>query len=866
MKIRILISIALLSALGIGAWWYFQSTKSSAKIEQLLPETGLLVVHGQSLKSNLSELNQYSWFEAVKTIPVIETLGNWSAKVDSLQDVGQLRSAVTDLPYWISFHSTSSEEISTLFFLQAKGFDWSRQNIIGILEILTGSEFSLETQVYNGFELINVRNADYSFVMLIEGDFLTISESNLLVEDVVRAIENESSRLLKEDLIVSNAEVLAYLNSARLKEIQSTFFKSVKSNEWDYGTVASFGFNFNDEAIRLQGSLNAPSDRSNAVSLFAKSLIPISASDFKWFPIQISAENYAQWISNEALMVDLDMNYEELSQVLILNATDTSRLKAELFDLSESLTSEADSTAYSESFQNTDLGFIQQADFVNNLTSGTVQMEEPYFAVFQNHLLLSHDLDALKTVMSDFESENTWGRSVARRRLLDDLVQDTDLTIVQDFNYAYEPIFDQLKPRWIEFFEERESLKRLFDRFVLQLNATQQGYLVASELSFKEGLESASTTPTQNENSQSFSVKANVFADTVLTTRPFVVRNHLNSSLEVIFQDELQDLYLTNRQGEVLWQKKIAGKIKGDLHQIDYFNNRKLQYLFFTDSLVHLVDRNGNDVEGFPKSFNIPMEIQGTAVIDYDNSKRYRYLATDRRGNVYLFDKEVNLLSGWDPNAQGGELLGVPFHVRVRGRDAFVTVERRGEINLLTRRGEPYEGFPKAYDLRYEGEVALVKGPSFNNSSLAVIDREGKLIEVNFEGKELSNKQIFRPSLNDEFSMVEDVLETGYRILRNDGSRVTFFNEKGEEIFNTVWPNSKSVEAEYYNFRNGKEIFVLRDLERETLDLFNGTGEKLGGSIPAAHKASILYYQNTEQYEVFVNFANQLNIYAIDAQ
>ena len=38
----------------------------------------------------------------------------------------------------------------------------------------------------------------------------------------------------------------------------------------------------------------------------------------------------------------------------------------------------------------------------------------------------------------------------------------------------------------------------------------------------------------------------------------------------------------------------------GDVHQIDLYKNGKLQLLFNTQSKLHLIDRNGNNVEQFP--------------------------------------------------------------------------------------------------------------------------------------------------------------------------------------------------------------------------------------------------------------------------
>lgn len=867
MKARIFIVIIFLLLLLGGSYWYFELKRQKPQIEHILPETSLFVIHGEDLNATLGALQKFDWFATVESIPFVNTLVNWSSKVDSLQATGQLQSNVTELPFWISFHSTGSSDITPLYFIEAKSFDWNSQNIVALLKTLTGEEFTTSTQLFNGFNLLNVEGEGARLDMLIQGDYLIISEENLLVEDVVRALENQSSRLVGDFYQrVVTQDLQLILNTKRINELHQVFFSQGLDGNSGVGGVAYLDISFSNQGISAQGTSQGGQllMREDA-NIFGKNLIPITSTTFSWEPVKIGLDNFKELLRGEMLKISLDMNFSDISEVLLINTADTAYLMRELTQLSEAKTSVQDSTVYSESYLNTSLGYIQQNDFVERLTSGVQKMGEPYYAVFQNTLIMSDNLDALKTIMNEFDNESTWGKSVERRKVLDDLVQETDLTVVKDFDYGSESVLKGLKPNWRDFFNENDNLKGLLKRMHFQLNSNNNGYLVSSSLAFNK----ARSTSVKSDNvtvAPELVVKANVFADTALSTKPFVVRNHVNSNLEVIFQDQATNLYLTSRQGEILWKKNIGEKIRGSIHQVDYYNNKKLQYLFFTDSLVHLIDRNGEMVEGFPKQYSTPMPIDGTAVIDYDNSKRYRYLTKGRRGNITLFDKEVNPLEGWNPKEMGAELLVTPFHTRVRGRDAFVVVERTGEVSLLNRRGEFYPGFPQTFDLRFKGDVSLVKGPNFAGTSIALIGQEGMLLEMNLEGKILQEKQLFRPTTRSVYSMVNDVLETGFRILRNDQNKIAFYDMLGQEVFEISFDNSGNLDAEYYNFRNGREIYVLRDRERNQLYLFNNKGQQICPVIPASERIGILYYQNLSEYEVFVNFANQLNIYAIDAQ
>lgn len=851
--------------LGVSYYWYFYNQESKANIHELLPETSLLTIHGDGLSDDLEVFTTFEWSETLMTSPFLNNLNVWTSRFDSLNRSGELRSDIGSLPYWISFHSTADDAISPLFIIKSSGFNWNRKSIITLLNSVTGEQFDSQNQEFNGFELLNLKSSSTELVVLIQGKFLVFSEMNLLVEDVVRAIENEKSRLIKSETNANRTRDLQLiLNNKRLKELNDIFFKNPILPNSNFGEVAILDLDFNDRGIQVSGRSYESGLKPIGSDLIAKNLIPNSSTSFQWLGFEVGLDNFEELIESDLLKVSLDMNFNDVSSVLVLNAVDTASLHSELKNIANDNLGELDSAAYSENYLNTELGYIQNDDFIKNITSGQVRMSSPYYAVFQNSLIFSSDLEALKTVMDDYDAEDTWGRSVDRRRVLDDLVQETDLTIVNEFQYANESMIDNLKPKWYDFFEDNPQFKSILNRLIIQLNSSNQGYLIASNLSFNLGNSFSTSTPDLVQ--EGLNIKANVFASEKLITKPYVVRNHNNSELVTIFQDAARDLYLTSRQGEVLWRKKLEGEIQGSIHQVDYYNNKKLQYLFFTDSLIHIIDRNGDLVDGFPKVYSSNIDLEGTRVVDYDNSKRYRYLTTDKRGNISLYSKEGSILEGWDPLAMNSELIHTPFHTRVRGRDVFVIVSKTGSISLVNRRGEFYSGFPVEQDLRLKGDVSLIKGPNFESTKLAVIDREGKLIEVNFEGEIVTDIQIFRPNLNSEFSLVNDVLETGYKVMRNDGRRITFFDMEGAEQFSFDYTNSGKVISEYYNFRNNKEIYVLRDTDRQELIILNGKGVAISPPIPASAKPSILYYQSTSQYEVFVNFTNQMNIYAIDAQ
>lgn len=858
--------VVLVVLIGVGYFLYpiFKASKQS--VTAVIPETASIAIQVVNPKSTLDRLEAFSWFEAFVDIPLLSVLQTQLEKMDSLERSQIVNSKISELPLWISLHTTASDDLTPLYFLQSKGFDWNGSSIKSIIEKLFGEQISQTIQNFNGREITVFNTGDFKLSTLIEGQFLAFSESTILVEDVIRAIQEPESRLLRDSETFEQVSDLSFVvNTSRLPELQSVFFES--DDELMLGGQINenliINLNLRDKSLSFNGASQTTSlAEGNKPSLiFAESFVPVSANSITWQPVSFESQEWARLLTGDLCTIEVDENVELVSQVFIFSTRDTSALSLLMNGLAEENLNPSDSSVYNERFINSDIGFINDDQVLNSLLSNSrAELEAPFYTIIQSVLIISDDIDALKTVLNDFDNETTWGRSIGRRPVINDMIQETDLTIVKDFEFAADPLKNRLKAKWRAFFDENPELLSVLDVFKLQVNRTRKNVLVSGDMSFNTLFDS----PVESlVKSNELSVKANVFADASLNSKPFVVRNHNDASLEVVFQDASNQLYLATDQGEVLWKRPVFGQLRGDVHQVDFYNNKKLQYLLFTDSLIHLIDRNGDDVDGFPVKYASNLPVDGSNVIDYDNNKRYRYLTKDRRGNLYLFGKEGELLEGWNPKVVGNNLLQTPFHIRVRGRDCFVVVEKTGKVHLLNRRGEEYDGFPINVGKSFAGHVALEKGSNFEQSLISLSTVDGELIQVNLNGTVVLRKQLLRASATTEFSLIDDALKTTFSVAKNDGKVLTIFDKKGVERFSINFPNSKSLTINQYSFRNGKEIFAVRDVKQQILRLIDREGRLLTTDIPASADASILFYQNRLEYEVFVNFADQLNIYAV---
>ena len=175
--------------------------------------------------------------------------------------------------------------------------------------------------------------------------------------------------------------------------------------------------------------------------------------------------------------------------------------------------------------------------------------------------------------------------------------------------------------------------------------------------------------------------------DTALAIEPVFVRNHDSGETEILVQDAANNLYLVARDGKVLWKRQLDGPVTGPIHQIDYYKNRKLQYLFSTPGSVHLIDRKGRNVADYPINFSAGTTT-GVACIDYDSKRDYRIFVGGNNGNLYGYYKTGKPLPGWNPLRGTGVLTQPVTHFATGGKDYLVVSSSNGELRLLNRRGE----------------------------------------------------------------------------------------------------------------------------------------------------------------------------------
>jgi hypothetical protein len=369
------------------------------------------------------------------------------------------------------------------------------------------------------------------------------------------------------------------------------------------------------------------------------------------------------------------------------------------------------------------------------------------------------------------------------------------------------------------------------------------------------------------ENQQNkFLVNATSTIDHSLLTPPYIVRNHVDKSREILTQDVNNQLYLINNQGKIVWKKPLRKSIVSDIRQIDLFKNNKLQYLFATSSDIYAIDRNGRVVEGFPIILPDTVHIHTISAIDYDNSRDYRFLASDRKGDLYLYSKEGKLLEGWNPLRlpYGYGLGSAASHIRIQAKDYIVVPQANGIIQVLNRKGKSYDGFPFLINDRIHNPLFIEAGMNAGKTTLTALTDNGEITTFNLLGELISQRQLYRPDKHTLFRTVIEATGKDWLVSRHDNKKLSILDKEGKTLFEKEYASPRHSLVQLYDFGAGLRIIAITDpLEKQTF-LYDFSGRLLSDQfIKNSRPISILYQENQDKLLIYRSDGQELGMVTI---
>jgi outer membrane lipoprotein-sorting protein len=322
---------------------------------------------------------------------------------------------------------------------------------------------------------------------------------------------------------------------------------------------------------------------------------------------------------------------------------------------------------------------------------------------------------------------------------------------------------------------------------------------------------------------------------------PFVWKSHLGNNVinrpkyvinqtdkahpEIVVQDGDFNFILINSEGRVLWKIRLKGPIRSEVFQINCLRDGKLQYLFSTDTELHLIDHGGNYLRNFP----LPLKsaaTNGVSVAQYERNGDYRFFIACKDHKIYLFDQKGNVVPGWVPPKTKHDVMQPVQFFRTENKDYIVFTDQ-SQGYILDRKGNTRIAIKG--DIAYShNPFTLDAGNGKRLAKLVTTDIKGNIISVGLDG---SVKRISTGNFSSEHYFFYDDfnLDNKRESIFFDGDSLVVYDRSANRILAKKFSHKISSRPDLVTFPDNSRKFGITDTTENRVYLYNTNGSICDG-------------------------------------
>jgi len=298
-----------------------------------------------------------------------------------------------------------------------------------------------------------------------------------------------------------------------------------------------------------------------------------------------------------------------------------------------------------------------------------------------------------------------------------------------------------------------------------------------------------------------------------LRDRPqFVSYYSKSTKRDLLFQDTENRLTDLVGEGMERWSVHLDGAIMGTIKTVDFNKNGESQLLFNTREAIHLIDRNGMEMKGFPVRLKSPATNE-LALFDYDKNRDYRYLIACSDHRVYNLDKHGKPIPGWQPKPTTDDVVFPVRHFRVGTRDYIVFFDRL-HTYVVDRQGKERLSVKDEY-VRSKNAISRITTKG-EQSWMVGTDEHGKVRLLGFDG---SAKKIATGNFSSEhyFLPVDFNGNGDVRFVFIDKKKIALYDFAGHQVYAHPLDFSPDRAPVVLNIAGEKLIELYSEAEHRTL-------------------------------------------------
>lgn len=890
-KFLITIAVILLGGAGYFTYQHWSSQANLTLWSFISADAGIVIE--ANLIEDLEPIQNSPLWNIIENTSGLSELNKTLNFLDSINGEGGFSNTFNHIPILIATHKVGNDEVD---FLLVSQFQNISQNtfVNSAIQKVSKQGSRIKKRNYNDFTISEIQVGDRQLTYLFHKNFFLASFTPYLVEDAIRVLEDTqiqsfSNGFTKLPKKAGTDKTNLYINFNSFDRLISAFTLTESALPLTFG---KYDLSIDSTYIQMTGFSSAqnnwmsthlgqpmPFEMAEIVPENTAFMQHISSSDMSsWKEKQVqylrstdakikqyqdslkalydfNSDQVFDLIDNEIGMVHLESpRISAPLKMLFLEVKDASDAIDFFSKLTARVATSRGDTVYTEQYSENEIRFLPIAEFPSTLLGEMARgFSQCFYINYRNYLIFSNDLQELKKLIESIENEETWGKSIQMNSFLERTNQAANVSLIVNIPRAWNLILDHLNPGWREYFEKQASSFRS-----IELGAFQYSYIDGryfTNYTFTQPEKRSQRIPKTNpENGVQFVSK--------IITKPFLLRTHTHRDFDMLLQDSTRTVYYLDPKQNAIWSEKLSGKILDGVFPIDYYKNGKIQYLFATSSQVHLIDRTGSYIPGYPKSLPKGATIDHVNLIDYDRSRNYRVAITDTNGNIFLTDKDLKPLTGWDPLRMSRESLQPLQHYRIGRKDLMIATTSSGSISMLNRRGEKMKGFPFETRQQLSRNYFIRPTNDLSTSSITVLSSNGELTELTLEGGLIRKDQLIMSSADTRFNLIPDTGNESFVIVRKSGNTYDVLDDTGNLLFSKDYLSGGPVLIQYYEFGAGKDLITFVDTATNSLYMYDKAGNLVTGNpLNAANQISLIYSRANKEFVVYTTHGVSLEIF-----
>ncbi len=718
-----------------------------------------------------------------------------------------------DKPVIISYHNMGKNKIESILITE-------KSNIKKF-------HATIDSTNYNGFVIKQNTSNGYTLFSTEKNGIYIESKNKLLVENSLRSstyLKTENNHNLLKLYNISNSgislftqnEFFEFVNSENLKEI----FTEIESLDW-----TQYDLDLDNKKLTLNGvglvndsifkNINALRNIQPNKFEF-KSIVPTNFKKLERYShshdnYKSNLENFysakeIKEISEDSIFYDV----KEIGNIFFENDTVSVFVFKNINRVTSKILETTNSILKYRGFEIHELN--NKIFQTQNINIGN--KNQNFSTLIENILIISKVSSTIENIILNYTNKST--------------LKNSNKFI---FNYEKLPLYsNSFRVYNMDYFNENlyKKLNVDYNKF----NFWMHHILIEDDIVYKTHLlEKSPEEITESGPSIVFNLKLSG----EVTLKPIWATNYVTKEPEIITQDNKHNLYLINKDGNIIWRKKLDSKIVGKVVQVDLYKNGRLQYAFVTEDSFIILDKNGNIVKNIKHKKR--EKIIGLSVFDYDKNKNYRFLIC-YENDIKMLDSNMKKVEGFSTKNIKSEMTSLPKHFRIGSKD-FLIINTKNKILILDRRGN--------IRIDVNDELKSPTSEIYINQNSFVFMNDNNLIQINLNGSTKINPL---------------PLETNYSLVSSQ-NKLIYMTE------NIITINNQNFELKFGNYTNPQlffdEFISLTELDLNRIFILKADGSSFDNfPIYGSSSIDVFVEKNKNKLLVSVGEENEILVYSIN--